>query len=157
MAFSFDEMFKKAKEVAVTTGKVVGEVVDDVVDSSKVKLAETKISGQIKEATHRLGMTVYDSHKTGKDSNELQMMIMDELNGLYETMEEIKKANVQNAGQKACGKCETMNAATACFCTACGSPLAEVVEDEGYVVSSEVIVEEEVPHVEVEIIEKEDI
>ena len=152
MSFSIDEILRKAKEVAVTTGKVVGEAMDDVVDSSKVKLAETKVCGQIKEATHRLGATVYESYKTGKDSEALQLMIVDELNGLHEALEELKK-DIPFGTKVVCEKCGGDNHATASFCMSCGAPIVTIREKDDYVVSADVDVTEEIPVVQVEVVD----
>ena len=156
MAFNFDEMLKKAKDVVVSTGKAVGEVVDDVVDSSKVKIAESKVNSQIKDATQRLGVVVYESHRTGKDTQSLQLMIVDEIKGLYQTLEEIKKSTVTDHGQVTCSNCNKTNPSYAIFCISCGGPMPEPVSSHqtsgDYIVDDAIVLAEEIPHVEAEIV-----
>ncbi|MEG2086644.1 MAG: hypothetical protein RR022_00500, partial [Angelakisella sp.] len=67
MTISLDELVKKAKDVAVAAGKVAGDVVNEVVDTSKTKLAEARLDTQIRELTERLGSIVYEAAKTGRD------------------------------------------------------------------------------------------
>ncbi len=53
---ALDDLVSKAKELADTVGKATGELVDD----SRVKLQELKLSSELKDAYERLGSVVYE-------------------------------------------------------------------------------------------------
>ncbi|MEG0852692.1 MAG: zinc ribbon domain-containing protein [Angelakisella sp.] len=138
MTVSFDELIQKAKEVAVTAGKIAGDVVGEVVDTSKAKLAEAKLNAQIGEVNERLGMIVYEAFKTGKDSLKLQEMLVKELDSLYKTLEELRKTTPVSGTDIFCTQCGEKNPMSASFCTKCGTKLVPVTENE-YVVDTEII------------------
>lgn len=138
MTVSFDELIHKAKEVALTAGKIAGDVVGEVVDTSKAKLAEAKINTQIGEVNERLGMVVYEATKTGKDSLKLQEMLVKELDSLYKTLEELRRVSPVSGSEVSCAQCGEKNPLNASFCIKCGVKLGPADESE-YVVDTEII------------------
>ena len=57
---ALDDLMHKAKELADTVGKATGELVDD----SRLKLQELKLSSELKDAYERLGSVTYDAMRT---------------------------------------------------------------------------------------------
>lgn len=151
MAVSFNELFNKAKEVAIAAGKVAGEVVDEVVDSSKSKFAEVKIKSQIAEITERLGAVVYETATRGTDTQKLQAMLIAKLDALYKELDAFSKEKAATEpnhveAELVCGSCGAKNVAHAVFCSACGSklardivPLETAVADSATETSAEII------------------
>lgn len=138
MTVSFDELIHKAKEVALTAGKIAGDVVGEVVDTSKAKLAEAKVNAQIAEVNERLGMVVYEAAKTGKDSLKLQEMLIKELDSLYKTQGDLRKVSPVSGSEVSCTQCGEKNPLNASFCIKCGVKLAPTTNSE-YVVDTEII------------------
>lgn len=137
MTISFDELIHKAKDVALTAGKIAGDVVGEVVDTSKAKLAEAKLNAMIGEVNERLGMVVYEASKTGKDSLKLQEMLIKELDSLYKEQGELRKTTSVSGSDLFCSQCGEKNPLNASFCIKCGVKLSP---DKGgeYVVDTEI-------------------
>lgn len=135
MSVSFDDLMKRAKSVAVAATKVAGDVVVDVVDTSKLKLAEAKLNGDIREVTERLGSIVYEAAKTGRDAVKLQEMLIKELDELYKSLEELRKKSGGNVAL-VCNDCGEKNAVNAIYCCKCGASLSK--ETPEYAVESDI-------------------
>ncbi|MEG1943498.1 MAG: hypothetical protein RR049_06740, partial [Angelakisella sp.] len=141
MSVSFDEFVQKAKDVALTAGKLAGDIVVDAVDTSKSKLAEAKLNAKICEVNERLGMIVYEAAKTGKDSLKLQTMLCKELDGLYKALDELRKVTPVSSIEVSCPQCSTKNPINASFCSSCGmklSPAQSSVPSAEYIVETEI-------------------
>lgn len=139
MTINLEELLNKAKEVAVAAGRVAGDVVGEVVDTSKAKIAEAKLTSEIREITERLGSIVYEAAKTGRESIKLQEMLIAELDNLYKVLGELRKKNVaaSTAIEVICTSCGEKNAVSAVFCCKCGAKLiAEDTSD--YAVDTEI-------------------
>ncbi|MEG1687523.1 MAG: hypothetical protein RR276_06545 [Angelakisella sp.] len=125
MTISLDELVKKAKDVAVAAGKVAGDVVNEVVDTSKTKLAEARLDTQIRELTERLGSIVYEAAKTGRDGIKLQEMLIKELDTLYARLEELRRKDTAVAAEIICTGCGEKNSTSSIYCCKCGAKLAD--------------------------------
>lgn len=141
MAISFDNLIQRTREVALAAGKVAGDVVGDVVDTSKAKLAEAKLTSEIQEVTERLGSIVYEAAKTGRDSIKLQEMLIAELDDLNSGLEQLRQKNA--AGKAApestiCAACGEKNALSAVFCAKCGERIIVDICPTEYAVEAEI-------------------
>ena len=93
----FDEVLAKAKDVADTTGKLTGEMVE----IGKLKYKAKQISWEIERTYAKLGVIVYESKKT--EGGDFDIVInaaveeIDELNAklddLDEKIREVKRAD----------------------------------------------------------------
>ncbi len=137
MAINWDEVFEKAKETTISTGNVIGGAVDEVVDASKVKIAKTKVNYQLKNAYASLGKAVHDTYKTGEDTGDLQMALMDEIEHCLSVLKKIDIA-AANIKRVPCPTCKWINPPVAAFCSKCG---VKLIEDEP-ATTSIVVVEE---------------
>lgn len=137
MSVSFDELMHKAREVALAAGKVAGDMVGEVVDTSKLKLAEARLCSEIREATERLGSIVYEAARTGRDSLKLQQMLIGELDSLYASLDELHKKANPTRGDLVCPQCGEKNPASGIFCTQCGAQLTKEDSSE-YAVDTEI-------------------
>lgn len=124
MSDAFDNLISKAKEAAAVAGKMAG----DVVDSSKLKIREAKLSTEIKEAYERLGSVVYDSIKHDTDNRQLVDMVVTELDGLLQELEELKTKEVSDRDKVMCPQCGTLNDEDFTFCSKCGAALYQKPE-----------------------------
>ena len=124
MSDTFNRFISKAKEAANVAGKGAG----DVVDSSKLKLREVKISTDIKEAYERLGSIVYDSIKHDTDNRQLVDMVVSELDGLLTELDELKTKDAAVVGQVICPKCNALNNEEFTYCSRCGAALYQKAE-----------------------------
>ena len=139
MSFNLDELLQKTKEVVVAAGKVAGDVVVEVVDTSKSKLNEAKITAAIRELNERLGNVVYSAAKTGRESLKLQEMLIAELEGLYKSLEELRSRNAAAAAPTSeivCAGCGEHNPRTAVYCLHCGTRL--IPSENDYAVETEI-------------------
>ena len=69
---ALDDLMHKAKELADTVGKATGELVDD----SRMKLQELKLSSELKDAYERLGSVTYDGIKAGTQNQALVDLVV---------------------------------------------------------------------------------
>ncbi len=124
MSDAFDNLISKAKEAAAVAGKMAG----DVVDSSKLKIREAKLSTEIKEAYERLGSVVYDSIKHDTDNRQLVDMMVTELDGLLQELEELKTKEASDRDKVMCPQCGALNDEDFTFCSKCGAALYQKPE-----------------------------
>ena len=112
---ALDDLVSKAKELADTVGKATGELVDD----SRVKLQELKLSSELKDAYERLGSVVYDNIKNNTEIDQIR-----------ENMEKLKASrSPSDAVERYCPQCGTTNGKEAVYCSRCGAPLSIVVPE----------------------------
>lgn len=122
-----EDLWAKAKAAAVTAGKVA----EEMVDTSKVKLREAKLSGEIKAAYQRLGNMVYDAMKNGKDNSRLVEMTVAELDQLLQERAELRSSGTTGAAwQVSCPQCSTLNNQEFTFCSKCGAALYQKSDQE---------------------------
>ena len=119
MPDTFDNFISRAKEAAAAAGKVA----EEVVDTSRLKIREAKLSSEIREAYERLGSVAYDSIKHNTDNRHLKDMVVAELDGLLQEMEDLKSGEASAAEQVACPQCGCFNEKSFTFCSRCGASL----------------------------------
>ena len=118
---TLDDLMSKAKELADTVGKATGELVDD----SRVKLQELKLSSELKDAYERLGSVIYDSVKNGTENQSLVDLVVGEIDQIRENMEKLKASRCpSDAVERYCPQCGTTNGKDAVYCSRCGAPLS---------------------------------
>ncbi len=125
MSDPFDNLINKAREAAAAAGKMAGEVMD----TSKLKLREARLSGDIRAAYERLGSVVYDSVKHNTDNRQLVEMMVTELDGLLQEMEELKARETAAGNKISCPQCGTLNDQEFTFCSKCGAALYRTEEE----------------------------
>ena len=64
---ALDDLMNKARELADLVGKATEELVDD----SRIKIQELKLSSELKDAYERLGSVIYDGIKSGEENQAL--------------------------------------------------------------------------------------
>ncbi len=136
MAISWDRLANQARRAASAAGKVAGEVVD----TSKVKLAEVRLNSEIRDAYERLGALTYDASRLGRSNEQLREMVMSEIDGLLRERELLKAQGAAINGQILCPKCGSANNMDVNFCNECGAPLraaGKEPEEKSAVVSAE--------------------
>ncbi len=116
---TLDNLMNKAKELADSVGKVTGELVDD----SRLKLQEMKLSSELKDAYERLGSVTYDSIKTGTQNQALVDLVVSEIDTIQKSLETLK-TRAPETWEKYCPQCGTTNGKEAVFCSKCGAPLS---------------------------------
>ena len=117
---ALDDLMHKAKELADTVGKATGELVDD----SRLKLQELKLSSELKDAYERLGSVTYDAMKNGTENKALVDLVVSEIDGILQSLEALKVTkSVPETGEKYCPQCGTTNNSDSVYCTRCGAPL----------------------------------
>lgn len=122
---ALDDLMHKAKELADTVGKATGELVDD----SRQKLQELKLSSELKDAYERLGSVVYDGIKAGEQNQALVDLVVGEIDAIRENLESLRTAKTAPVPEeKYCPQCGTTNGKDAVFCTRCGAPLSMTAE-----------------------------
>ena len=123
---ALDDLVSKAKELADTVGKATGELVDD----SRVKLQELKLSSELKDAYERLGSVVYDNIKNNTENQSLVDLVVGEIDQIRENMETLKASrSPSDAVERYCPQCGTTNGKEAVYCSRCGAPLSIVVPE----------------------------
>lgn len=134
---ALDDVMQKAKEVAGAVGRAAGELVDD----SRVKLQELKLSSELKDAYERLGTVVYDGVKSGEHNQALADLVIGEIDSIHRSLEELKATkSAPVAEERYCSQCGTTNDKDAVYCNRCGAPLSMAAES----VAEEPAVEEPV-------------
>lgn len=122
---ALDDLMHKAKELADTVGKATGELVDD----SRQKLQELKLSSELKDAYERLGSVVYDGIKAGEQNQALVDLVVGEIDAIQENLESLRTAKAAPVPEeKYCPQCGTTNGKDAVFCARCGAPLSMTAE-----------------------------
>ena len=122
MADFMGDLLNKAKAAAVTAGKVA----EEVVDSSKLKLREAKLSADMKAAYQRLGNLVYDSMRGGKDNAEAVEQTVQQLDQLLQDRADLRTEDATGAmGQVSCPQCSASNQPEFAFCSQCGAALSQ--------------------------------
>lgn len=116
---AFDELVSKAKELAGTVGKATGELVDD----SRTKLQELKLSSELKDAYERLGSVIYDSIKSGEENRALVDLVVSEIDTIHRNLEVLKVKPAPVPSEIYCAQCGATNGLDASFCSRCGAPL----------------------------------
>jgi len=81
----FDEVLSKAKDVADSTGKLTGEMVE----IGKLKYKAKQISWEIERTYAKLGVIVYEARKTGGDFDTVIDAAVEELDSLNVKLDEI--------------------------------------------------------------------
>lgn len=123
---ALDDLMSKARELADTVGKATGELVDD----SRVKLQELKLSSELKDAYERLGSVIYDSIKNGTENRSLVDLVVGEIDQIRENMEKLKASRcTSDAVERYCPQCGTTNGKDAVYCSRCGAPLSMAVPE----------------------------
>lgn len=123
---ALDDLMHKAKELADTVGKATGELVDD----SRLKLQELKLSSELKDAYERLGSVTYDAMKNGTENKALVDLVVSEIDGILQSLETLKATkSVPETGEKYCPQCGTTNGSDSVYCTRCGAPLTIVAPE----------------------------
>ena len=122
---ALDDLMHKAKELADTVGKATGELVDD----SRMKLQELKLSSELKDAYERLGSVTYDGIKAGAQNQALVDLVVGEIDAIRESLETLRSAKAApETGEKYCPQCGTTNDKDSVYCSRCGAPLAMAAE-----------------------------
>ena len=123
---ALDDVMQKAKEVAGAVGRAAGELVDD----SRLKLQELKLSSELKDAYERLGSVVYDGIKSGEPNQALTDLVVGEIDSIRQSIEALKtsKAAPGPVEEKYCPQCGTTNGKDAVYCARCGAPLSMAAE-----------------------------
>lgn len=117
---ALDDLVSKAKELADTVGKATGELVDE----SRLKLQELKLSSELKDAYERLGSVAYDSLKNGADNKALVDLVVSEIDSILQSLEALRAVRTTpETVEKYCPQCGTTNGGDAVYCTRCGAPL----------------------------------
>ena len=122
---ALDDVMQKAKEVAGAVGRAAGELVDD----SRAKLQEMKLSSELKDAYERLGSVTYDGIKSGEANQALADLVVGEIDSIRQSIEELKASRTAPAAEERyCSQCGTASAKDAVYCTRCGAPLSMAAE-----------------------------
>lgn len=116
---AFDELVTKAKELADTVGRATGELVDD----SRQKLQELRLSSELKDAYERLGSVMYDSIKSGEENRALVDLVVSEIDIIHQSLEALRTKAAPAPAEKYCAQCGATNGSDAFFCSRCGAPL----------------------------------
>ena len=85
---TLDDQMHNAKEMADNVGKATGELVDD----SRMKLQELKLSSELKDAYERLGSVTYDGIKAGTQNQALVDLVVGEIDTIQKSLEELRAA-----------------------------------------------------------------
>lgn len=135
---ALDDVMQRAKEIMDVVGKAAGELVDD----SRIKLQELKLSSELKDAYERLGTVVYEGVKSGEHNQALADLVVGEIDSIHESLEALKATKSAPAPEeKYCSQCGTTNDKDAVYCNRCGAPLSMTAEP----MAEEPAVEEPVP------------
>lgn len=123
---TFDNFLNKAKEVADAAAQKTGEVLE----VSKLKLQEVKLTNSINKAYCELGSLYFNSVKFGGNNEQINACIA-EIEGLLQQQAELQRCEEQfTAKQKCyCSACGHENSVSSSFCTKCGSSLTDKVVD----------------------------
>lgn len=122
---ALDDVMQKAKEVAGAVGRAAGELVDD----SRLKLQELKLSSELKDAYERLGSVVYDGIKSGEPNQALTDLVVGEIDSIHQSLETLRAGRTAPAAEERyCAQCGTTNGADAVYCSRCGAPLSMAAE-----------------------------
>lgn len=122
---ALDDVMQKAKEIAGAVGRTAGELVDD----SRLKLQELKLSSELKDAYERLGTVVYEGVKSGEHNQALADLVIGEIDSIHQSLEALKVTKSAPAPEeKYCSQCGTTNDKDAVYCNRCGAPLSMAAE-----------------------------
>lgn len=116
----------KTKEVAEKAGKKTGEVVE----SSKLKIEAMKTENAIKGMYEKLGIAVYSMIQEDYQDNELLITISEEIDDLYDELEEITRQIDLFRNAIVCPICDAKNDLHSLFCNKCGAELVDLDDDE---------------------------
>lgn len=114
----FDDVVVKAKSAAAAAGKKTGELVE----FSKLKIAEAETKHDIDKLFEGLGRAVY---KAPRDENEPEFVknAVNQINLMYEKLRNIQAQIAAVRNQIKCPDCGKVNAADSVFCNKCGREL----------------------------------
>lgn len=122
---ALDDVMQKAREIAGAVGRATGELVDD----SRAKLQELKLSSELKDAYERLGSVIYDGIKSGEPNQALADLVVGEIDSIRQSLEDLKAGrSAPEPEEKYCSQCGTVNDKDAVYCNRCGAPLSMAAE-----------------------------
>ncbi|MBP0963075.1 MAG: zinc-ribbon domain-containing protein, partial [Oscillospiraceae bacterium] len=119
---TFDSFMNKAREVADAAAQKTGEVLE----VSKLKLQEVKLTNDINKAFCELGSLYYNSVKFGGGNEEQMNAAIARLDKMMQEQDELKNnaSNVGHDHKRYCTACGHENSATSLFCARCGNSLS---------------------------------
>lgn len=122
---ALDDLVQRVKDLADTVGRATGELVDD----SRIKLQELKLSSELRDAYERLGTVTYEGIKSGETNQSLIDLVVGEIDVIHQSLELLKVAkDTPEVEEKYCAQCGTTNGRDAVFCSRCGAPLSMTAE-----------------------------
>ena len=119
---TFDHFINVAKEMADTAAQKTGEVLE----ASKQKLQEVKLTNTINKVYCELGFLYYNSLKFGGNQEQMNASVA-LLDKLLKEQEELKNnpINFSREMKRSCAACGYENSANASFCAKCGNYLSD--------------------------------
>ena len=117
---ALDDLMNKARELADLVGKATEELVDD----SRIKIQELKLSSELKDAYERLGSVIYDSIKSGEENQALVDLVVGEIDTIHQGLEALKVKAAPAPAERYCAQCGATNGGESSFCSRCGAPLS---------------------------------
>lgn len=118
---TMDQLKARTKEVMDAAGKMAGEVLD----LSKNKVQELKLTGELKDAYARLGNVVYESRRSQVNNDQLVDLIMGEIDTLKKSLEQLSPKEETSGREVHCPQCGAVNGAKFSFCAKCGAFLTQ--------------------------------
>lgn len=118
---TMDQLKERTKEMVEAAGKMAGEVLD----LSKTKVQEMKLTGELKDAYARLGTVVYESRRSHTDNEKLMDLIMGEIDTLKEALDQLAPRPDSGSKEIHCPQCGAANGSQFSFCAKCGAFLSE--------------------------------
>ena len=123
------EQAVKLKDGAVKlTHKVIGKT-NNVVDQTKVKFAISDINGKIQDVYAKMGEALYKSHTDGTAAPDFTEEF-EKLSGMHGEVADLNAQLNELKETKQCASCGTYNDKDNGYCSKCGAPLGDAVEEE---------------------------
>lgn len=118
---NFDTVVNKIKDVASTTGKKAGEVVE----YSKLRLDKAALVGDIQKCYEKIGELTYNAYKTNSSNDEVIQIYLAEADTLFAKLSYVNTRIDEAKKLTRCPSCGKSNPQDAAYCSVCGSKLAE--------------------------------
>lgn len=115
---------------AKTAVDVVGKKAEMVIDSSKLKYAESGLQSEIHKKERELGSFVYKSYIAGEMDKDALAKMVQELRELNESLESTRELKNLRKNKHTCPTCGALVSADLSYCGKCGAKLVSAADKE---------------------------
>lgn len=113
-------VFDNIKETISNAAKTAVNKSNELVEATKLKFAISDAENEIKKLYEKMGKGIYDSFKSGEEPSEDLKDTCEQIDKLYESIEELRAKLREYKKVKLCKSCGAEMDIDSSFCSKCG-------------------------------------